>query len=330
MTLIAAILGLALWGAQPEANDADPYAIDAMLAGGTGDGLRVQAGGVDPLIADLCSDASVTMVETGRRITEAELGACLSRGVGRISEIPLGIEALILAQAGNVADDMEGMEGLGFGLDLRELFLASALLIPEDDACTLVPNPHTRWSDVRTGLPDRPIRIFGPGPGERARQQFIDRALIEGARQIDCLAELERRDPAAFVRATLPRGDEVWLEIDGTGANLAGVLARSRGAIGIVGWQQFNTQPGLRALALGGVVPNQTTLGLGRYPLSQARYLYTTPEGLQDPSVQRLLVEGTRPGTTRPVRHYGTGNGAPVSEIVETSRSRVRVYRAPE
>jgi len=283
------------------------------------DDLLVGAAASDDALGLLCDGDHDAIVSTSRAIRAGELAHCAENGIGALDEVLLGRDGLVLAQMAR---------GGEFSVELRELFLAAATMVPEDDTCVLVPNPHTTWSDVSNRLPRREIRIYGPNVAAAERSIFVERVMAEGARQIDCLAELELRDPEAFARAILPRHDEVWLDGGNDPQTLAATLNYSRNAIGVFGWGRFQNLSGLQALTLGGVRPTRASVASGRYPLSQPVYLYGTPERLAEPQVRRVVQTLASPNSGQKVRTYGSGSGAsgPVSSVTETGNRRVRTY----
>ena len=268
-------------------------------------------------IGDLCEADGPDLFGTSQRLTDPEVLACLNQAHNAFREVPLGLTALVLASA-------EGDAPLN--MDLRELYLASAFLVPANDKCKLVRNPHKTWQDINPALPDRPIRIYGPRARSGAQSIFFDRALLEGARRIDCLEELERRDPEAFARAIMTREDEAWLESSDNDESLIAALHENTGAIGIFGWDSFSQTQGLAALSLSGIVPNEVTFSDGTYPLVSPLYLYASPQALQLPSVRRLLSRLEVSEAAAQVRRYTT-EGAAVSTVEALpSGARVRRY----
>ncbi|MEM7517379.1 MAG: substrate-binding domain-containing protein, partial [Planctomycetota bacterium] len=260
------------------------------------------------------------VVGTSSQMSEADIERCEARGITQVTEVSLGYGGIILANGGRRG--FGGGRRGGFGLDLIELYLAAAAYVPENDACVLVPNPNTDWSDLDGDLPNAPIRIFGPPVRSVNRSLFIDRALAEGARQIDCLAELERRDPAAFERAVMPRHDEVWLDAGENDDAIAAALPFARNAIGVIGWDTFRRTPSLNAVPLGGIVPNQGAFLSGQYPLVRPLYLYVTPGALAEPSVSRLVTRLAAGDNAPSAKVYSTASGpaAPVSQIDKVRR----------
>lgn len=265
----------------------------------------------------MCVDRAVNLVGASRRITEEERAACRENQVSDVAEIPLGQDGLVLAMTAR---------NRALRMDLRELYLAAAFMVPEDDTCQLIPNPNRSWSDIDRSLPRRPIRFYGPPVGSGTRDMFVDLALAEGARQIDCLAELERRDPQAFTMAIVPRHDEAWFDAGENDAALSVALRYAHDAIGIFGWNAFEAAADLRAVTINGISPNRRTIVDGRYPLSRPLFLYATAESLTEPRVRRLLTTLQRGDEPGQVRRYSTdGDGISTIESTDPKR-RVRRY----
>lgn len=278
------------------------------------DDLLIAPNDTEKGFEELCGASPPGLVAATRRITDAEMDRCDARGMTEVTEVALGYGGIVLANGGR----------RGFNVDLVELYLAAAAYVPDNDQCILVPNPNTSWNDLDRGLPNAPIRIFGPPAGSTTQAFFVDRALAEGARQIDCLAELERRDPAAFERAIMPRHDEVWLDAGENDAAIAAALTYARNAIGVIGWHTYQRTPGLSALPLGGIAPSPETFAAGSYPLAQPIYLYVTPEAMTEPSVNRLVTRLATGEDEPAARVYSTstGDSAPVSQIDKVRRVR--------
>lgn len=269
---------------------------------------------------ELCMEGSVPMIGASRRISPAELETCSEYGINELYEVNLGLDGIILAQGGR---------GGPYAVELRELFLAAATMIPGDETCVLVPNPNESWNEINKDLPNRKVRIYGPPASSGTRDVFVERALAEGARQVDCLAELERRDPAAFERAIMPRHDEVWLDAGENDEAIAIALRHVNNAIGIFGWRSYDQRLGLRALQLDGVVPNEETIASGAYPLSRPLFLYASPEALRDPDARQLITTFSAATSDGNIRRYTTGTGA-ITEVGETDLAPgKRVYRSP-
>lgn len=267
---------------------------------------------------ELCREGSVGVIGTTRAFSAGELATCAAAGIDQLTEMTMAMDGIVLAQSDRQRP---------FALELRELFLASATLVPDDDRCILMPNPNESWDDVDADLPSRPIRIYGPPSTSGTRSMFVEMAIAEGARQIECLAELERRDPAAFERAIMPRRDEVWLDAGDSDAALAMALRSARDAVGIFGWQSFEDTQGLSALPLEGIAPDRRSILMGRYPLGRPLFLYVTPEALTEPRVRSLVTRLPGPAEGRPVRRYSTSSGEAITTVGEGATSRVRVYR---
>lgn len=160
--------------------------------------------------APLCGDVRVTVEGGVRRVTEATLDGCARLGLPISPAFP--VNALLLAQAA----------GLGnFRGDLRDLYLASAVPIPQVDACALLQNTDAPTASDAATDAARPVRRFTLPEN---RRRGIELALLPEARQVECLEELERRDPGAFERAIFPVTDAVWFQELPLGAPISGTL----------------------------------------------------------------------------------------------------------
>ncbi|NNU16668.1 hypothetical protein HK107_10080 [Parvularcula sp. ZS-1/3] len=293
---------------------AAPLIADAMLEEAL-DGVDLDPTGTLEGFRELCDERSAGVIGASRKINEMEIDLCARNGMGDLLEIPIGMDGLVVAT---------GRRMRGFQVDLLELYLAAAAQIPLDETCVLVPNPNTSWRDVDPSNPNRPIRIFGPPASSATRGIFIDRALARGARQIDCLEELERQDPAAFERAIMPRHDRVWLDAGENDEAIAFALSRVDDAVGIFGWRAFQGQPGLHALPIAGVAPNERSILDRSYPLSRPLFVYASPEAMREPSVRRLVKRLGASEEAARVRVYGTpgpdGEPQPISKVTEKKR----------
>lgn len=326
MTLLPVVLALTLTG--PGAGEtritgsstAAPIIAEAVELAGADDISVVPTGTVRGF-QELCREMTVAAIGASRPVTDAELAECAAHGIDRLVEIPIALDGIVLAEHA-------GRSRLG--VDLRELYLAAALQVPVDEErCVLVPNPNRTWSDINRALPNRPIKFYGPPASSGTRAMFIDLALVEGARQIACLEELERQDPEAFERAVIPRHDEIWLDAGENDQAVAAALLYAREAIGIIGWSSFANAEGLRAVPLGGVFPSLEAIRRGVYPLSRPLYVYVTPGALSEPSVRRLVSTLSDRNGSGEAKVYTTGNAAGSDAGLTTTVDGKRVYRTP-
>jgi phosphate transport system substrate-binding protein len=127
----------------------------------------------------------------------------------------------------------------------------------------------SRWSQLRSGWPNEPIKLYGP------------------ARSSDLLAMWMSRlgDATGRARTDFFASDEASEVIEGVGRNDL--------ALGLVSWADYyDAQTALRAVPVGPVgriaAPGQATVVQGTYPLTQLLVLYVTRQALTHPEVERL------------------------------------------
>ena len=272
-----------------------PFALVA--AGLSRDGQRtfVEATGTSAGLAALCGAEAAPLVGASRQVRRAELASCEARNVATVIEVELGLGAIVLAQSSEAAP---------LALTQADLYLAVARDVPdrpEAEDCRLVPNRARAWSDVRAGLPERRLRVYGPPVTSGTRDVLLSRGLAVGARALPCLAALERRDPEAFERALRVRRDGAWVDAGESDGALAFALTRLPDAVGVMGRVHALAQDGLAVLPLGGVYPTPETIADGRYPLSRPLYLYTEAGWLtRDPRVREVVTAFAKPEATGP------------------------------
>jgi phosphate transport system substrate-binding protein len=129
----------------------------------------------------------------------------------------------------------------------------------------------SRWSQVRPGFPDRPLRLYGPGTNSGTFDYFTEEITGEiGASRADYAAS---EDDNVLVQGV--SGDP--------------------NALGYFGYAYFfeNTER-LKLIAVDGgsgcVVPDAQTIESGEYaPLSRPLFIYVKRESLQEPAVQAFV-----------------------------------------
>ena len=263
-----------------------PYALVAtgVAAGGAKPSVFVEATGTGAGLAALCGAEAAPLAGASRPITQGELTGCAAVGVATVIEAEIGLGAISLVQS-EAADPLN--------LTLDDLYLAAAARVPDAD-CRLVPNKARRWSDVRAGLPDRPIRLYGPPATSGTRDVLQEQALAVGARRLPCLAALERQDAAGFADALRLRRDGAWVDGGESDGALAYALTRLPEAVGLVGRVHALAQDGLTDLPVDGVRAEPSSIADGTYPLARPLYLYTTADALtSDARVRPVLMAST-------------------------------------
>jgi phosphate transport system substrate-binding protein len=201
-----------------------------------------------------CHD-ELDIADASRPISAREIHECLAQGIAFI-ELPIAFDGLtvVVSPRNTFVDCLTVSE-------LRTMWQSSAQGVV------------TRWSQVRPGWPDRPFRLFGPGPDSGTFDYFTD---------------------AIMGRAKDSRGDYTASEDDNV---LVQGIANDPYALGYFGYAYYvENQSRLRAVPIdagqgeGCVAPSPETIMSGRYqPLARPIFIYVKVAALERPEVREFL-----------------------------------------
>lgn len=242
---------------------------------GTGAGMKLFCAGVGARYPDITN--------ASRRIKTSELADCEANGVRQVIEVPVGIDGLAL---------VESARNPRFSLTVADVYMALA-------ANPLgQPNRATRWSQIRPGLPDIPIRVFGPPPTSGTRDSFVELILEPGCNSFSAMKALKDSDADRHKDlCTKVREDGVFIEAGENDNLLIQKVAASPGTVAVLGYSFLEENAGLvRGIPLGGVAPNPVTISDLSYPGARQIYIYAKGEHL------RVV-----PGMTEFLAEYGQG-----------------------
>lgn len=240
------------------------FATPIVESTGTGGGFKAFCEGVGPLKASIAN--------ASRPIKSSERELCAAAGVTQITEVPMGYDGIVLANA---------KSGPLFDITKRELYLALAKDIPDGQG-GFMPNPYRMWSEVNPALPARPILVLGPPPTSGTRDAFVELGMEPGALEIPELAALKKSDEAAFKeRAHTVRTDGAWVDFGENDSAIVQSLVKSPDALGVLGFS-FLEQNGDRVKGgyLGGVEPTFENITNGRYGLARIMYFYVKDQNI--------------------------------------------------
>jgi phosphate transport system substrate-binding protein len=248
---------------------------------GTGGGFKAFCNGVGPDQPSI-SNAS-------RPIKDSERNLCVAAGVTSITEIPLGYDGIVIANA---------KEGPEFDLTKQELYLALAKDIP-DGKGGFMPNPYKAWNEVAPNLPAEPILVLGPPPTSGTRDAFVELGMELGALEVPELAELKKTDEEAFKNyAHTIRTDGAWVDFGENDTAIVQSLVKSPEAIGVLGFS-FLEQNGdrVKGAHLGGIDPTFEMITTGQYGLARVMYFYVKDQNLPlVPGLAEFVVESVSDG----------------------------------
>ena len=115
---------------------------------GTGGGMKLfcASNGID----------TPDLANASRRMKKSEFEMCVKNGVTSITEVLLGYDGIVIANAKTAAR---------MNITRKEMFLALAKNVPSKDGKeTVIPNPYKLWSDINPAFPANKIEVLGPPP----------------------------------------------------------------------------------------------------------------------------------------------------------------------
>ncbi|MCI0633041.1 MAG: substrate-binding domain-containing protein, partial [Actinobacteria bacterium] len=147
---------------------------------GTGGGMKLFCAGVGVQHPDVTN--------ASRRIKQTEFDQCKANGVTAITEIKIGYDGIVIANA---------KRSPRYPLTLQQLFLALAKQVPAPGG-GIVANPHKTWKDVDPSLPNVKIEVLGPPPTSGTRDAYNELVIEGGCNTYPELKALEERDKAKY------------------------------------------------------------------------------------------------------------------------------------
>ncbi|GEO82759.1 phosphate ABC transporter substrate-binding protein [Pararhodospirillum oryzae] len=224
---------------------------------GTGGGFKLFCAGVGVEHPDI-SNAS-------RRIKASEMETCAKNGVTEITEVKIGFDGIVLANAKNAPL---------FDVNKKVLFLALAKQVPVDGKW--VDNPYTKWNQLDPILPAEDIEVLGPPPTSGTRDAFVELVMEPGCEALPECAALKKSDPDAFKKAFgSVREDGRFIEAGENDNLIVQKLEANPHALGIFGFS-FLDQNGdkIQGSRVDSVDPSFENIASGKYAVSRPLFFY--------------------------------------------------------
>ncbi len=256
---------------------------------GSGGGIKLFCSGVGVDAPDITN--------ASRRIKASELEMCHKNGVTEVTELKVGYDGIVIANARQAPE---------FSLSRKDLYMALAAKVPGADG-KLVENPHKTWKDVNAGLPDMAIKVLGPPPSSGTRDAFEELALGGGAKNIDDLKTLRGMKDGDEMKAMMAKlgidmavydqvmkkkgkvsGKDIFKKVtyhireDGAyveaGENdnlIVQKLEKDTGALGVFGFSFLDQNADkVKGAMIDGSDPTFENIADGSYPVSRPLYVY--------------------------------------------------------
>src|ERR671921_111951 len=204
---------------------------------------RIEVGGAgtsDGFEAFCQGDTEIS--DASRHIEPEEIQACKKAGVDYI-EIPIaydGISVVVNKKGNDWAYDITSEE-------LKKMWEPSA------------EGKVTKWSQVRSSWPDKPLNLYGPGT-ESGTYEFFNGEIVGNKEEVNRQSDVE-----------MSEDDNVLVQGVSGDAN----------ALGYFGYSYYeNNLDTLRALKVDGVKPTEVSIRSGEYLLSRPLFIYVSTDAL--------------------------------------------------
>lgn len=216
---------------------------------GSGGGLKLFCEGVGTNTPD--------MANSSRRIKASEVALCASNGVTEITEVRIGFDGIVLANA---------KSGPSLDVSLKQVFLALAKEVPVNGK--LVVNPYTKWNEIDASLPDMEIEVLGPPPTSGTRDAFVELAMEAGCESVEGAAELGLEGKACHII----REDGRFVEAGENDNLIVQKLEANPAAYGIFGFSFLDQNADkMKGATVAGVEPEFENIAAGDYPVSRSQ-----------------------------------------------------------
>lgn len=229
-------------------------------ATGSGGGLKLFCAGVGTDNPDVAN--------ASRRMKQKEFKMCAENGVTDITEVKMGYDGIVIANAKG---------GPEFELSREQLVMA---LAERDDKPEM-------WSDIDPSLPVIKIEVLGPPPSSGTRDAFEELVMHEACEGAGIPCDgISMRDDGAFIEA-------------GENDNLiVSKLEANPDALGIFGFSFLDqNSDALQGSIIDGVEPEFDAIAEGDYPVSRSLYFYIKNAHVGVvPGIQEFADEFMSPG----------------------------------
>jgi len=223
-------------------------------ATGTGGGFKLFCEGVGEATPDLAG--------ASRKIKDGEIQTCAQNGVTKITEIPIGHDGIVIANA---------KPGPDFAVTRAQLFLALAKNVPQNGQ--LVPNPYHAWNEIDSSLPAERIEVLGPPPTSGTRDAFVELVMDKGCEGFPEIAALAGDAKKAACQQV--REDGAYIDAGENDNLIVQKLQANPAAFGIFGYSFLEQNADtLKAAKVEGVAPSYEAIAGKQYPVARDLFIY--------------------------------------------------------
>ena len=223
---------------------------------GTGGGFKLFCSGL--------GDSHPDLANASRAIKASEKELCAKNGVTDVTEIKIGFDGIVLANAKGATQ---------YNFSKKVLFLALAKKIPMDGK--LIDNPHQKWSDIDPLLPDVRIEVYGPPTTSGTRDAFVELVMEPSCKNLPEFKAAYADKKARKQACHLLREDGRYIEAGENDNLIVQKLQSNSKALGVFGFS-FLDQNGdiVQGSHIDSVEPTFENISDGSYGISRSLYVY--------------------------------------------------------
>ena len=250
------------------------FAAPTLEVTGTGSGFKLFCGGIGFEYPDINA--------ASRRITDSEFAMCRANGVELITEIAVGLEGIVVANAKAAKQ---------YNFTTSQLFQAVAAEVANHGQ--IVKNTSFVWQEIDSSLPKVEIKLMGPPPASGTYDAFLELIMEAGCRDFSKIADLTQARRFEVCRNV--RKDDAFLMGIKNDGLMVKWLQEHPDAFGILPfllWQENDDI--IAANPINGVSPTAENISNGRYALARPIYLYVKTKHVDAvQGLQKFLYEFT-------------------------------------
>lgn len=269
------------------------YKTPVVESTGSGGGLKLFCAGIGIEHPDITN--------ASRAIKNSEIEKCHKNGVTGITEVKIGYDGIVLANA-KTADQMQ--------ITRKQLFLALAKDVPNEEG-KLQPNPYKTWSDVDSSLPNVKIEVLGPPPTSGTRDAFAELALEGGCKTFDWIKQIKADSKAAKKAGDKAlakelkskykgichgiREDGAYVEAGENDVLIIRKLEENANAFGVFGFSFLDqNEDRVQGSLIEGKDPSFENIADGSYPISRPLFFYVKNAHADTiPGIREFVAEFT-------------------------------------
>jgi phosphate transport system substrate-binding protein len=224
---------------------------------GSGGGIKLFCAGVGVNTPDITN--------ASRRIKASEVKTCAKNGVTSITEVKIGFDGIVLANA---------KQSPTYKLTRKEIFMALAKEVPVKGK--IVKNPYTSWKQINASLPDTKIEVLGPPPTSGTRDAFVELVMEHAADEFPEIKALAKSDKNRHKQVSSAlREDGAFVEAGEQDNVIVNKLVANPSALGIFGFSFLDqNKDKLHGSIVEGNAPTFDNIASGKYPVSRSLYFY--------------------------------------------------------